>query len=194
MALPVRPASHVAAGLPEKEALTLRLIALLAVACILGFGGVYRVAMPGANDPWSYRFVVAAVCAALYISSYVPGRPGFVFVMHVTFATVTGWVVLLMDLNDFAPEYALGLMVIVAVISMLFRGTISLTVYGLATLAAVTVVASRVGEPRMSPLLFASYLVAILGLFWVVVRNRLRAELEIAASEERYALAALGAN
>ncbi|HEX8211940.1 MAG TPA: GGDEF and EAL domain-containing protein [Longimicrobium sp.] len=194
MALPVRPASRGAAGLPEKEALTIRLVALLAVACILGFGGVYRVAMPAANDPWSYRFVVAAVCAALYILSYVPGRPGFVAVMHLTFATVTGWVVLLLALNDFAPEYALGLMVIVAVISMLFRGTVSLAVYGTVTLAAVGVVAARVSEPRMSPLLFGSYLVVILGLFWVVVRNRLRAEREIAASEERYALAALGAN
>ena len=58
MALPPRPAST---GLPEKEALTIRLIAVLAVACVLGFGGVYRLVMPGANDPWSYRFAVAGV-------------------------------------------------------------------------------------------------------------------------------------
>jgi diguanylate cyclase (GGDEF)-like protein/PAS domain S-box-containing protein len=192
--MPLPPPTASPAGLPEKEALTIRLVSALAVACVLGFGGVYRLVVPGAHDPWIYRFAVAAVCAALYGLSYVPGRPGFVTAMHVTFAVVTGWVVLLLALNDFAPEYALGLVVIVAVISALFRGTVSLAAYGAATLAGVAAVAARVGDPRMSPLLFGSYLVVILGLFWVVVRNRLRAEREIAASEERYALAALGAN
>ncbi|HVG45912.1 MAG TPA: EAL domain-containing protein, partial [Longimicrobium sp.] len=45
-----------------------------------------------------------------------------------------------------------------------------------------------------SPLLFGSYLLVILVLFHVVVRNRLRAERDLAASNRRYALAARGAH
>ena len=43
---------------------------------------------------------------------------------------ITGWVTLLLALNDFAPEYALGLVVIAAIISALFRSTRALAVYG----------------------------------------------------------------
>jgi diguanylate cyclase (GGDEF)-like protein/PAS domain S-box-containing protein len=84
--------------------------------------------------------------------------------------------------------------VIVAVISALFRGTREQLAYGAVTLAMVALVAASVRAPRTSPLLFASYLLVILVLFHVVVRNRLRAERELASSNRRYALAAVGAH
>ncbi|HEX6910950.1 MAG TPA: diguanylate cyclase, partial [Longimicrobium sp.] len=189
------PASRPARDrISEKDLLTYRMLAALAAVAVLAFGFVYRAVLPGATDPWIYRFVVAAACALVYAASFASQGRAFLHAMHVLFGIVTGWVVLLLALNDFAPEYALGLVVIAAIISAVLRGTRALAVYGALTMAGVVLVAARTPAPRVSPLLFGSYLVVILVLFFVVVRNRVRAEREIAASEERYALAATGAH
>jgi diguanylate cyclase (GGDEF)-like protein/PAS domain S-box-containing protein len=182
------------AQLPEKDVLTVRWLAILGAVAVVGFGYVYRVVLPHAHDPWSYRFGVAGVCLVVAGMSFVPGRPGFIPAVYTLFGVITAWVVVLLGMNDFAPEYALGLVVIAAIISAVLRSTRALAAYGAATMAGVAVAAARIPEPRVSPLLFGSYLVVILVLFYIVVRNRLRAEREIAASEERYALAAQGAH
>jgi diguanylate cyclase (GGDEF)-like protein/PAS domain S-box-containing protein len=190
------PAPHAAhpGVIPEKEVLTYRLVAALAAVAVLGFGLVYRAVLPGPVDPWLYRFVVAAACLAVCGLSFGPRTPLLLRGMYGLFAVITGWVAWLLLLNDFAPEYGFGLVVICAIICTLFRSTRALAVYGALTLAAVVAVAARVPSPRVSPVLFGSYLVVILVLFFVVVRNRLRGERELAASEQRYALAALGAH
>jgi diguanylate cyclase (GGDEF)-like protein/PAS domain S-box-containing protein len=178
----------------EKDILTYRMLAALAAAAVPAFGLVYRAALPEVHDPWAYRFAVAGACAAVCAASFVSQHRGFLHAMHGLFGIITAWVVLLMALNDFAPEYALGLVVIASIICAVLRSTRALAVYGVLTVAGVVLVAARVPAPGVSPLLFGSYLVVILVLFYVVVRNRVRAERDIAASEERYALAATGAH
>jgi len=178
----------------DKELLTYRLVTALAAVAVLGFGFVYRAVLPGADDPWLFRIVVAAAALGVLGLTFVPGRPRLVPALHALYLLFTLWVAGLLFLNDFAPEYALGMVVIVAVISALFRGTREQVAYGAVTLAIVAAVAAGVREPRTSPLLFGSYLLVILVLFHVVVRNRLRAERELAASNRRYALAAQGAH
>ena len=178
----------------QKDLLTYRMLAGLAAVAVVAFGFVYRAVLPGANDPWIYRIAVAAACLAVCGASFVRPYPAFIHAMHALFGIITGWVVLLLAMNDFAPEYALGLVVIASIICAVFRGTRALAIYGVLTMAGVIAVAARTPAPRLSPLLFGCYLVVILVLFFVVVRNRVRAEREIAASEERYALAATGAH
>ncbi len=196
MAAHAPPAARRPAGdsISEKDLLTYRMLAALAAVAVLAFGWVYRAALPGANDPWAYRGAVAAACAGVYGASFVSRGRAFLRAMHALFALVTWWVIGLLALNDFAPEYALGLVVIAAIIAAVLRNPRELALYGVLTLAGVVLVAARTPAPRVSPLLFGSYLLVILVLFWVVVRNRVRAEREIAASEERYALAATGAH
>jgi diguanylate cyclase (GGDEF)-like protein/PAS domain S-box-containing protein len=181
-------------AIAEKEVLTYRLVAALATVPVLAFGLVYRAVLPSPVDPWAYRFVVAAVCLVVVALSFGQRRPLLLRAMYALFGVITGWVTYLLLLNQFAPEYALGLVVICAVISVLFPSPRALAAYGALTLAGVAAVAALVPAPRLSPVLFGSYLVVILVLFFVVVRNRLRAERELAHSEQRYALAALGAH
>ncbi|HEU0299296.1 MAG TPA: GGDEF and EAL domain-containing protein [Longimicrobium sp.] len=181
-------------AIPEKEILTYRLVSALAAVAVLGFGLVYRGVLPEANDPWLYRFVVAGACLVVAGLSFRTRAPSLLWAMYALFGIVTGWVVVLLGMNGFAAEYALGLVVVSSIISALFRSTRALAIYGAATLGSLAAVAASIPAPRLSPLLFGSYLVVILVLFFVVVRNRLRAEREIAASERRYALAALGAH
>ncbi|HEU4558642.1 MAG TPA: diguanylate cyclase, partial [Longimicrobium sp.] len=178
----------------DRELLTYRLVTGLAAIAALGFGFVYHAVLPGANDPWAARFVVAGAALGVLGLSCVPGRPRLVAALYGLFLLFTVWVCGLLLLNDFAPEYQLGLVVIVAVISALFRSTRHQVAYGAVSLALVAAVAAGIERPRSSPLLFASYLLVILVLFYVVVRNRLRAERELAASNRRYALAAEGSH
>jgi PAS domain-containing protein len=102
--------------------------------------------------------------------------------------------VTLLWLNDFAAEYGLGLLVVVGVLSLLFRDTRSLVIYGAATLLAVAWASVSAETPGTHAALFWSYLLLFSVLFYVVARTRLRAERELATSEARYALSAQGAN
>ncbi|HET7233126.1 MAG TPA: PAS domain-containing protein, partial [Longimicrobium sp.] len=188
------PAARDRDAISDKEVLTYRLVTGVSAIAVLGFGLVYRAVLPGADDPWAARFVVAAAALAVLGLTFVPGRPRLVAALHALYLLFTVWVCGLLLLNGFAPEYQLGLVVIVAVISALFRSTREQLAYGAVTLALVAAVAARVPQPRSSPLLFGSYLLVILVLFHVVVRNRLRAERDLAASNRRYALAAQGAH
>ena len=160
-------------AVPEKEVLTYRLVAALASVAVLAFGLVYRAVLPEPGDPWIARFLVSAACLVVVGLSFGPRQPWLLRGMYALFAIITGWVAWLLLLNDFAPEYGLGLVVICAIICTLFRSTRALAIYGALTLAGVAAVAARVPAPRVSPLLFGSYLVVILVLFLVVVRNRL---------------------
>jgi diguanylate cyclase (GGDEF)-like protein/PAS domain S-box-containing protein len=180
--------------IPEKEILTYRLVSAFAAVAVLGFGLVYQAVLPDANDPWLYRWMVAAACLLVAGLSFRTRGRVLLWMMYAIFGVVTGWVVLLLLLNGFAAEYALGLVVVSSIISALFRSTRALVAYGAATLAAMAAVAASLPAHRLSPLLFGSYLVVMLVEFYVVVRNRLRAERDVAASERRYALAALGAH
>ena len=115
---------------PEKEVLTYRLVAALGAAAVLAFGLVYRAVLPGADDPWIARFLVAGTCLAVAGLTFGPRRPLLLRAMYTLFAVITGWVIWLMPRNDFAPEYGFGMVVIVAVICPLFRSTGALAVYG----------------------------------------------------------------
>ncbi|HET7459825.1 MAG TPA: EAL domain-containing protein [Longimicrobium sp.] len=181
-------------AIPEKEILAYRLVIGVAAIAALGFGFVYRAVLPGVVDPWSARFVVAGASLAVLGLTFVPGRPRLVSALHGLYLLFTVWVAGLLLLNDFAPEYELGLVVTAAVICALLRTTREQVAYGVAALALVAAVAAAVPAPRSSPILFASYLLVILVLFHVVVRNRLRAQRDLAASARRYALAAQGAH
>ncbi|HYH81431.1 MAG TPA: hypothetical protein VEX86_16630, partial [Longimicrobium sp.] len=74
--------AHDPDAIPDKEILTYRLVTGLSAAAALGFGFVYRAVLPGADDPWIYRFVVAAAALAVLGLSFVPGRPRLVSALH----------------------------------------------------------------------------------------------------------------
>jgi diguanylate cyclase (GGDEF)-like protein/PAS domain S-box-containing protein len=181
-------------GIPEKEIWTYRVVIALAAVAVVAFGFVYRAVLPGADDPWSWRLAMAAASVGVAALSFARGRPGLVPALHALYLLFTVWVTALLLRNGFAPEYALGMMVIVAVICVLLRTARAQLGYGAVTLALVIAAGASVPQPRTSPTLFVSYLLVILVLFHVVVRTRLRAARELAASMMRYALAAQGAN
>ena len=181
-------------GIPEQELPTYRLVMALGAVAVLAFGFVYRAVLPVADDPWSWRFGVAAASLGVAALTFSRRRRGLVPALHAVYLLYTAWVAGLLLRNGFAPEYELGLMVVVAVISVLLRTNRTQLAYGAATLALVLAAGAGSARPRSSPALFVAYLLVILVLFYVVVRNRLRTERDLAASNRRYALAARGAH
>ncbi|HEU0078350.1 MAG TPA: EAL domain-containing protein [Longimicrobiaceae bacterium] len=171
-----------------------RVLTLAAGAFILALHPVYRAAVPGAIDPFWERGVLAALCFGVFALSffYLGGR--FHHVVYVAYYAVTLWVVQLNYLNGLNPAYALGLVVVVSVVSAAFRVQRHLLWYVLVVLACFALAAALVPQPRMDPFLVASYVGVVCTLSYVVIGTRLAAQTELAASEERYALAALGAN
>ncbi|HEX7242875.1 MAG TPA: EAL domain-containing protein, partial [Longimicrobiaceae bacterium] len=192
--LPSRQAPGGPDELSPRELRAHRLLAAAGAVCIVGFAFVYRAVDPDAVDPPWQRGVLALVCAAVFATSYVYRRPGFHFVLYAAFYLITLWVVQLTIRNHLAPGYALGLVVVVSAISAAFRAQRHLLWYVGVTLAEFLVGTFVVPSPRMSPLLVASYVAAVCILSYIVIGSRLAWQAELAASEERYALAAQGAN
>ncbi|HEX2092619.1 MAG TPA: EAL domain-containing protein, partial [Longimicrobiaceae bacterium] len=138
--------------------------------------------------------LMAALCLGVIGVSLVYRGQRFHYVVYVAYYAVTFWVILLNLMNRLTPEYALGLIVVVSIISAAFREQQHLLLYVLTTLAAFLFTTAFVSLPLMSPLLVASYLGVVCALSYLVLGARLATQAELAASEERYALAAIGAN
>jgi PAS domain S-box-containing protein len=171
-----------------REIRTYRLLAVAAAAAVLGYGVVYHALFPDNVDPWLFRGGLAGACLLFAAVPWAPGRRAFSAALAALLALITGWVIALLYLNAFAGEYAIGLLMVAALTGMVVRGPGALAAYGVVTLASVLGVAAVVPAPRLPPLLFASKLVTVLGVFYAVAVARQRAARRLAASESRYRL------
>jgi diguanylate cyclase (GGDEF)-like protein/PAS domain S-box-containing protein len=169
-------------------------LTLAAGVFILAFHPVYRVAVPDAVDPMWQRAVLSAVCGAVFALSFFYRGERFHYVVYAAYYAITFWVVQLNYLNGLTPAYALGLVVVVSAISAAFRRQRHLLWYVLAVMASFAGAAALVPAPEMDSLLVASYVVVVCTLSYVIIGTRLASQAELVASEERYALAAMGAN
>jgi PAS domain S-box-containing protein len=176
----------VAAG--EKELQAFRALAVGAATAVLTYGIVYHRLFPGNRDPWGNRLFVAGACLVFAAVRWTPAMRLAMPTLYAVLALITGWVIDLLRMNAFAGEYAIGMLMIVALVGAVIRSPRALAAYGVATVGAVLGVARLVPEPTLPPLLFVSKLVTVLGVFYTVAWMRQRAALRLAASEARYRL------
>ena len=165
-----------------------RALAVGAAAALVGYGVVYHRLFPADRDSWAARVVVAGACLAFAAVPWTPAVPAAVPALYALLALITAWIVDLLRVNAFAGEYMIGMLMIVALAGAVIRSPRALAAYGAATIAAVLGVARVVPAPRLPPLLFASNLVTVLGVLYVVAWARQRAARQLAASEARYRL------
>jgi diguanylate cyclase (GGDEF)-like protein/PAS domain S-box-containing protein len=172
----------------QQEFQAFRALAVGAAAAVASYGVVYHHLFPENRDPWLNRAVVAGACLAFAAVPWTPAARLAMPALYAVLALVTGWVIDLLRMNGFAGEYAIGMLMIVALVGAVIRSPRALAVYGVATVTAVLVVAHAVAEPRLPPLLFVSKLVTVLGVFYIVALRRQRAAHRLEASEARYRL------
>ncbi|MBV9773590.1 MAG: EAL domain-containing protein [Gemmatimonadetes bacterium] len=180
--------------LTPKDVRAYRLLALAGALCVVAFGQVYRALVPGAVDPVWQRAVLTLCCLGVFGATFWYRGWRFHYLAYTVYYVITLWVVQLTYLNRMIPEYALGLVVVVSAVSAAFREQRHLLWYVLVTQAAFCGAAALIPDPRMNPVLVASYVGAVCLLSYIVIGSRLAAQEELSASEERYALAAVGAN
>ena len=177
-----------AGGVGQKELQAFRVLAVGAAAAVIGYGVVYHQLFPHNRDPWLHRVVVAGACLGFAAVPWTPAVRLAMPALYAVLALITAWVVDLLRTNAFAGEYAIGMLMIVALVGAVIRSPRALAAYGVATVATVLVVAREVQAPRLPPLLFVSKLVTVLGVFYTVAWMRHRAAHRLAASEARYRL------
>ena len=186
-----RVAAHAwpqASAVGQKEFQAFRVLAVGAAAAVVAYGVVYHQLFPGNRDPWLNRALVAGACLAFAVVPWTPAMRLAMPALYAVLGLITAWVIDLLRMNAFGGEYAIGMLMIVALVGAVIRSPRALAVYGVATVTTVLVVARGVSAPLLPPPLFVSKLVTVLGVFYVVAWMRQRAAQRLAASEARYRL------
>lgn len=95
-------------------------LASLAGAClVLAFGPLYALSNPGATDPLWARLGLAALFLTLFGASYVSRHilETYIPYMRVLLYILTGWFAALSALNGFSADYAVGMLMVYAVLT-----------------------------------------------------------------------------
>ena len=169
-----------------------RLIYVAAALLVLAFGAVYKLAEPGAEDPWLARFFFAALFGGIAVaSSHVEWlRRRCVETTAGLLCALTWWLVLLTALNDFSSEYAVGLVFTIAavgfVILLIQDGVRPVLLYASASTLLVALFLVIIRPPEANAWLTIGA-VAGIGIV-VVLSSRLRMILVagLASSEQRF--------
>lgn len=179
---------------PPYERPIYRALALVGLVLVPLMRFVHLAADPAAVDPWWARIVVVAMCAAVLAASWIAPRLLLRRMVYGGFYVLTGWLFLLLWANEFAYEYAIALLVVTAGISTSFAEKRHLAVYGVVCFLALALVAAVTANPQINLVLFVSYALLLGTLSLLGVGTRMRIQERLAASRERFALAAYGAN
>ena len=194
LSLPIHaapPATDMGAGYERPIYRALAVVGLLLIP-LMRF--VHLAADPAAVDPWWARALMIAVCAVVLAASWL--APGVLLrrIVYGAFYAITGWLFLLLWANHFAYEYAVALLVVTAGISTSFAEKWHLAVYGALCFLALAFVTAVTADPEIHVALYVSYALLLGTLSLLGVGTRMRIQERLAASRERFALAAYGAN
>ncbi len=179
-------ANAAADGWTARDVRLYRGLAVAAAAAVVGYGVVFHRLLPRAVDPWSHRAVVAAACLALAAVPWDPTRRRFRAALYAVLALLTAWLLNLLRANAFAGEYAIGLLMVAALVGAVIRSPSALATYAVCTVTGVLGVATLVPAARLSPPLLASKLATVLAVLVALAYGRRRAARGLAASEMRF--------
>ena len=161
---------------------------------VIGFYWVHGIAEPMARDPFWVRIVISSAALGIFFASYWVTPKVMVRLGYGAFYLITFWTLWLLLVNDLSENWALGLLVVAAGIAAAFQDRRSLVTYQLATLVGAGLAAWWVADPRVDLVVFFTYAIMMAALSYTTVSVRLELDRRRAESEERYALAAYGAN
>jgi diguanylate cyclase (GGDEF)-like protein/PAS domain S-box-containing protein len=188
---------HDAEPLRRGDLLAIRLIVAMEAVATLVFGVLHRMANPAVVDPLWQRLALTAVCAVVVALTFrVRGR-GLVAFLYLLYYAYTAWAIELLLLNRFDPDYAVGAIVVIASVCVGFLDFAPLRWYLAVTLCATAAVfwqAPPAADAHVHPPLYVAYLGLFSALGYLVLRGRMNAQQELAASRAHYALTAQAAN
>ncbi len=179
--------------LSTAEILSYRLLPALAGLAIALLGPLHG-GPEGPVDPSGLRAVAALSCELVVVVSFLAGRRATRPALYGAIGIVSAWVLALLALNRFSIGYALTLLLVMTVVAACVADHRQLAVYCAATLGTLGLIALATPHPRIPLVIYLPFatVLGVLSVLSLALRNR--SERELARSEERYALAAWGAN
>lgn len=163
-----------------------RLASLVGACLVLAFGPLYAVSNPEATDPLWARLGLSGLFVFLLGASYVSRRllEAYVPCLRGLLYLLTGWFAILLAANHFAVDYAVGMLLVYAVLAAVigFGARSAQTVlwflaYGLLVVAGGTLITP---SPDASPLVILASMGTIaivegvLAQGWLQVQKRMR--------------------
>lgn len=182
-------------GTTDELLRTYRAYAVIAGVLIPLFWIIYRVSDPAAFDPLWLRLLLAAITFGLLGLSYVSPavRDRFVVLMHGLLYLFTAWFVLLSGLNAFSPNYAVGLLFVIAAIAVAIstglRQLGPLRAYVIFAVVLTSVVVLTVPEEIsgvIGPFIFIGCVASIGLVIHVAAAATIRAQSALRTSERKY--------
>ena len=183
-----------AAADPESLRRFTRRLALIGAVGVIGFAWIHGAARPDAVDPMWQRILVASCCLGVFVGSWLLRPRQLVLATYGAYYVLTIWIVQLLVRNQMAEEYALALVVVAAGIAGTFQERKHLLYYQAVTLGGIALAAVVVDAPQVDLLVYLTYALMMAALSFMAVSARLELDVRRALSEERYELAARGAN
>lgn len=169
-----------------------RLVSLLTVVLLLTFGAVYKITEGVGMLAFASEMVLAFFALFLLATSYHSAtvRSYYHVAVRLLCYLTALWFITLAALNNFLPDYAVGLLFILPGLGVGYSVTLKrigqlVTFHGLTVLTA-TVACVLFGDSGIDPVLFVVSLVCISLVTLFVAAGRLDAEKQFHASEERY--------
>ena len=180
-------------GLTDVHRHTYRFFCVIASLLNPVFGIVYHITDPTAIDPLWARFAVA-ICALLLLSfSFMNDwvRERFIQLVHTYFYLLIVYLVGLTALNNFSPNYSLGMMFAITAVGLILSLGLRRKLGPLRRYLAFSILltgpaALLVDLPQVSVLILWICGVSIALVIYIVADAKIKAEKSVEASEERY--------
>jgi signal transduction histidine kinase len=192
----------IASRIPDDPAkvrlLTVRLLYCMAAWMIPLYGIFYNYTDPTAIDPYWMRAIVVSVPIILLASTYVSEyfRRHCLVIFRAFLYFLTDWFIVLVTLNGFSPNYALGLLFSIFVYSVAFKVGLEETKSFLRFLT-VTVIFATIGcfvapDPQISLPLFVFFMVSTVLVLYIEARSHIQVQDALVASQRRFRAAVEG--
>lgn len=183
------------ARLTLRERALYRRFTFAGAAIILLIRPLERATDPTTVDLLPLRLAMAAYALGVGLVATRVSVRVFERLLGAGFYLLTAWVLLLLDRNSGSWVYLVELLLLVGALAPMMRSRRQLLAYGLFTLAAVaTVLLRHLAAVPIHPVHYLFLVAGLLFLDFLLLDARLRVERDLADSEERYMLAALGSN
>jgi PAS domain S-box-containing protein len=177
-----------------------RIFCVLAGVLNPAFGMVYQFTNPAVVDPLWARFALGVASLLLLSLSYMSEwvKEHFVQLVRAYFYSLIAFYVGLTALNEFAPDYVMGMMFVITAVGIVFglglKHTKPLVLYLGFCVLLVTPTLYIIPGPQINPAIVSICVVSISTVIYIAARAKIRAEEAVRASELRYRKLMNGAN
>lgn len=180
------PFSPPADSMRPDELRMYRIVLLVGGALNMVFWAMHQFLSPPGTDPMWQRLILSTTCLAVAGGTWWSAwlRTNLLWPVYAIFYAGTIWWIHRVAASGLRPEFAVGLLIVPAIVSLGFHRASHHLSYAFVTMADCLVEFLGVRAPGVNPAHVLLCVATLLGLMHVLIRTRLRAYDELLASED----------